>query len=56
MGLNTVGAQLGLQQMMELVKKMKNSTERVDLLNFLITSASGNGLHVIMLEKQMHAS
>ncbi len=56
MGLNTVGAQLGLQQMMELMKKMKNSTHRVVLLKILITSASGNGLHVIMLEKQMHAS
>ncbi len=40
--------------MMELVKKMKNSTQRVVLI-ILITSASGNALHV-MLEKQMHAS
>ena len=59
MGLNTVGAQLGLQQMMELMKKMKNTTQRVVQKNpnqIPITSASRNGLHVIMLEKQMHAS
>ena len=40
------------------LKKMKNSTQRV-VLKIPITStisASGNGLHVIMLEKQMHAS
>ncbi len=55
MGLKTVGAQLGLQQMMELKKKRKNTTERV-VLKVPITSASRNGMHVIMLEKQMHAS
>ena len=55
MGLKTVGAQLGLQQMMELKKKRKNTTERV-VLKVPITSASKNGMHVIMLEKQMHAS
>jgi len=40
---------------MELMKKMKNSTQRV-VLKIPITSVSGNGLHVILLEKQMHAS
>lgn len=33
--------------MMELMKKMKNSTQRVVLLRILRTPASGNGLHII---------
>ena len=41
--------------MMELMKKKENTTERV-VLKVPITSASRNGMHVIMLEKQMHAS
>ncbi|DBB13324.1 TPA: hypothetical protein ACH3X3_005058 [Trebouxia sp. C0006] len=55
MEVKLAGAQLGLQQMMELKKKRKNTTERV-VLKVPITSASRNGMHVIMLEKQMHAS
>lgn len=46
-GLNTLGAQMALQQMMELMKKTKNSTQRVVLLKILSTSAPGNGLHVV---------